>query len=96
MKNLLWIFISVFMTSYSAYAECVITSTYYSSCKPGYYLLANDCVRCPLVGTHESGTAVYGITVDRNTGGITSCYAPAGPYKNSQGVFQFNGICYYK
>lgn len=80
--------------SNSIAAECVALSTTYS-CFTGYYLSGTSCIRCPTIGKNANGVAVYGTTVDRNTGGITSCYAPAGTYQDITGTFTFTSNCSY-
>ena len=72
------------------WAACEETGTVYTACKPGYYLDSGDCVRCPSSG------GVYGTTVDKNTGGITSCYIPSGnSFSDSSGSGTYSGNCYY-
>jgi len=67
-----------------AYADCVETGTIYTSCKPGYYLTANDCIECP-----DSGTSL-----DKNTGGITECYIPAQiQMTDDAGTYQYTENC---
>lgn len=67
-------------------ANCPSASWYYESCKPGYYLSGGNCIACP---------AAAGVTtVDKNTGGITSCYTSTGG-TDSTGTFEYTGNCYY-
>lgn len=96
MKKRILIVVPFLMMMSSAHGSCTLTSTIYTSCKTGYYLSNNDCIRCPQVGTHTSGEVIYGMTVDYNTGGITSCYAPTGPYVNDTGMFSYDAVCYYQ
>lgn len=74
----------------SVYADtCAVSSTTYS-CYTGYYLSGTSCVRCPSSG------GVYGTTVDQNTGGITSCYLPAGSsFSDNIGSGTYSADCYY-
>lgn len=74
----------------NAFAACSVSSTTYS-CYAGYYLSGTNCVRCPKIGTNSLGATVYGTTVDKNTGDITSCYAPDGTYIDSTGTFTISG-----
>lgn len=83
------IFLSACMFVSAVYADCV-SETVYVACKPGYYLYADDCVRCPSSG------GIYGTTVDNNTGGITSCYIPSGnSFSDTTGSGTYAGDCYY-
>ena len=73
----------------SAQADCAVSSTTYS-CYTGYYLSGTSCVRCPSSG------GVYGTTVDKNTGGITSCYIPSGTsFSDTSGSGTYTSNCYY-
>ncbi len=73
-----------------AYAACTTTTKTYTACKPGYYLNSAACTRCPSSG------GVYGTTVDRNTGDITSCYIPSGTtFSDGSGSGVYEGDCYY-
>lgn len=68
----------------------------YTSCKPGYYydssLLGTSCTRCPAL----DGTDIRGTTVDKNTGGVTSCYLPAGTTgSDDTGTFKYASDCPY-
>lgn len=71
------------------------TYTISYACYPGYYLSETRCIRCPQIGTDAKGVAVYGTTVDKNTGDITSCYAPADTYNDDIGTFIFTSDCSY-
>lgn len=64
----------------------------YTSCKAGYYYnsTAKTCTRCPSSG------GIYGTTVDKNTGDITSCYIPSGTtFRDMTGSGTYTGNCYY-
>ena len=97
-KQSLAVAILVFSTG-SANAACTVGASKYIACKPGYYLggliFNQSCVQCPAAGKDVNGNDVFGITPDRNTGGITSCKAPQGTYKNDNGVFEIVGDCSY-
>lgn len=94
MKKYLCVFILIAGAHSNSYAACSVTSTTYS-CFTGYYLSGTSCIRCPQIGKNTNGLAVYGTTVDKNTGGITGCYAPAGTYQDSTGTFTFTEKCTY-
>ncbi len=74
-----------------AFAACEQESKVYTSCKSGYYKNGDTCLRCP-----PSLDGVYGTTVDKNTGGRTSCYIPSGnSFSDSTGSGTYMGNCYY-
>lgn len=82
--------VSVFYSTV-ALCDCVSTGTVYTSCKPGYYLSNGDCIRCP-----KTSDGVYGTTVDKNTGGKTSCYIASGvEMTDTTGTSVFTSKCYY-
>lgn len=82
-----FLFTALFFSN-AAYADSCPSDTAwkYESCKPGYYLSGGDCVACP------AGTGVT--TVDKNKGGITSCYTSTGG-TDSTGTFEYTQPCYY-
>lgn len=85
-----FIFAILTLMEYTANAACTQTGTIYTSCKPGYYLFGADCIRCPSSG------GVYGTTVDKNTGDITSCYLQNGTTgSDATGTWQYTQDCYY-
>ena len=90
MKKLLLV-ISLCLLVGGARADCV-SETVYVACKPGYYLYADDCKRCPSSG------GVYGTTPDQNTGDITSCYIPAGEisWTDDSGTYVCTENSYYE
>ena len=89
MKRILLIVV-LGLNLHGAFAACEQESRVYNSCKPGYYLDSGDCVRCPSSG------GVYGTTVDKNTGGITSCYIPSGnSFSDTSGSGVYASDCYY-
>lgn len=100
MKKTLITFFVLF-TFIDAYAECVATTQSYVSCKPGYYLggtiLNKTCVQCPVVADSAQiiNLEVFGSSPDYNTGGQTSCFAPAVTYKDDTGEFEFTEQCNY-
>ena len=100
MKKLLITFFVLFAFG-DAYAECAATTQSYVSCKPGYYLGGNilnkTCVQCPVVAdsAQNINLEVFGSSPDYNTGGITSCYATPGKYKDETGEFEFSDKCNY-
>lgn len=90
MKKAIIFFCCVFLVPFYAYAECSILSKTYTSCKPGYYLSTNKCLRCP------AADGIYGQTKDKNTGGITSCYLPAGTKgSDATGDYQIISDCFH-
>ncbi len=81
----------IVVTAAAAKAACTENAKTYTSCKPGYYLNGTNCTRCPSSG------GVYGTTVDKNTGDITSCYLPSGTvFSDTSGAGTYTGNCYYK
>jgi hypothetical protein len=79
----------------SAFAVCAVESNVYTSCKPGYYYFQKGCVRCPVAAQDLNGNDVYGTTPDKNADLITSCYLPAGTYKDDTGTFTVSDSCPY-
>lgn len=94
MKKYLFVFVLVAAIHQHVLADCTVASTTYA-CYTGYYLSGTSCIRCPQIGKTSDGLAVYGTTVDRNTGVITTCYAPAGTYQDTTGTFTFTSNCSY-
>lgn len=95
MKKYIFIFTTMAaLIAIDAHAACTVSTTTYS-CFAGYYLSGTTCVRCPAIGKNSSGTTVYGSTPDKNTGGKTTCYAPAGTYTDDTGTFTFSAQCNY-
>lgn len=77
--------------SMSANAACVANSKRYTSCKPGYYLSAQNCYRCP----KDNTTGVTGTSSDKNTSGLSSCYLPSGTGgTDTSGRWQYTSNCY--
>ena len=75
-----------------ANADCTLIGTVYTACKPGYYLAVITCKACPT----DEKTGVQTTSPDRNTGGITTCYAPSGASsKDDKGTWVYDGNCYY-
>jgi len=76
---------------HGANAACTENAKTYTSCKPGYYLNGTSCIRCPASG------GIYGTTVDKNTGDITSCYLPLSgtSFSDLTGSGVYTGNCYY-
>lgn len=59
-------------------------------CAAGYYKNGNTCTICP------EEDSVRGVTVDKNTAGITSCYIKSGTgFSNDTGVGTYSGNSYY-
>lgn len=89
-------------TTRNAY-KCDSTRTKKYTCAQGEYAYSYDssrnnaieeCTPCPgLTGTDGYNHAT---TDFPNAGTITSCYAPAGTYKDKTGIFKFSQDCYYK
>lgn len=80
------VFIIAIMFAGAAHAECIATGTIYTACKPGYYLENDYCYACPNGGT----------SADKNTGGITDCYLPAGQvYSDTAGEWSYSDNCHY-
>lgn len=89
MKHFIFITFFFFFTGH-ALADCVLLGTIYVSCKPGYYLSSDDCIRCP------SSDGIYGTTEDYNTGDITSCYIQSGTGGiDDTGSWVYTENCYY-
>lgn len=85
MKKSILSVIMIFLAT-SAWGACTETGTIYTACKPGYYLENNYCYACPDGGT----------SADKNTGGITDCYLPAGQaYSDTAGEWSYSENCYY-
>lgn len=73
----------------SANAACDTLFTTYS-CEAGYYLEGTECKRCPSSG------GVYGTTLDKNMGGITSCRIPADTsFSDDAGSGVYSEACFY-
>ncbi len=67
-------------------AACVSNGTVYTSCKPGYYLNKSNCTACPGTGT----------SADKNMGGVTECYLPAGSAgADASGAYTYTANCPY-
>lgn len=92
----------ILFTFADAYAECAATTQSYVSCKPGYYfggsILNKTCMQCPVIGYDPNqvlNVELFGTSPDYNTGGITSCFAAAGKYKDETGEFEISDPCAY-
>ena len=98
MKKFILIGFIGMLAANNAFADCVATTRTYSSCKPGYYYSGNgrlstsggECIKYPTIN------GVAATSPDKNTGGITSCYAPADKkYTDSVGTYKFENDCNY-
>ncbi|HOY46982.1 MAG TPA: hypothetical protein PLZ05_00045 [Alphaproteobacteria bacterium] len=69
-----------------AKAEVTLGVCTLSSCATGYYLDGTVCTACITPGT----------SVNYNTGGITSCFIPAGTsFTDTTGTYTYNANCSY-
>lgn len=91
MRNILYTCCAmVILLMSDAFGACSATTKTYTSCKSGYYLSSGTCNKCPSSG------GVAGLTGDKNTGDITSCYIPSGTsFSDDTGSGTYTGNCYY-
>lgn len=102
MKKLCFMFVvmTLSVSGANAATTCSEGSKLYESCKPGYYYggedgLSQSCDSCPSVKLSASVQG-RGTSVDKNTGGKTSCYLPAGTeLSDDTGTFKYTADCYY-
>ncbi|MDE6250544.1 MAG: hypothetical protein K2M34_02835 [Alphaproteobacteria bacterium] len=82
--------------------SCSGTRTKKYTCNRGYYVYSWDtsrsapeeCAECPTL-TGADGKTKYADTIFPNLNSITSCFFPAGSYKDKTGTFNLLDTCYY-